>query len=169
MLSLGHLHCTEQIKSVALSAIVFAVPGLRFKHKNPDKVVTSVAKKIFVNHPSALWHNVVSNSLTVHPSNCKHPSTSKEVLEGLKLNCTVPYIKVGKSCRQFLEKHQWNEIWLLHPPVELEKRLLQNAVNIRDLIEMTKNKSKPGMNQPSLATKNKRKRINKRRRKMLLT
>ena len=51
------------------------------------------------------------------------------------------------------------------PPVELEKKLLQIVVNIRcdDLIEMTKNKSKPGRNRPSLATKNKRKRMNKRK------
>ena len=123
--------CGLQYNSAILQ--VFAVPGLSFKHRNPEKVITNFVKEKIVNHPFAQWHDVVSNSLTAHPSNCNGAATSEEVLERLTLlkaygmkvifhrrrssmedvegekiqcNCPVPYIKFGNLCRQSLGKHQ---------------------------------------------------------------
>ena len=52
------------------------------------------------------------------------------------------------------QKRQWNEMRLPHPPVELEKKLLQNVVNIRcdNLIKITKKAKDTWKESASLAT-----------------
>ena len=144
----------------------YALPGLSFVHRNPSKMIVNVLPNLPAGRKFIIWHDVINNSISRHPSNDNEPLNWETLLHAIielkkkfELVAMI-YIKRKKALDLTAILHQFHphifvlnmhsvlttrwkkeiDLGILHLSYEIEMHMVERVLTAENLMQLAKRK-----------------------------